>query len=89
MQQKDYRAEIHAIFEKMRSTITVDNKLSILRLELLEKMENSAIEENKKETIKRLKANMRKNKQKTYNLPYANKKITILPSGRIKQENLK
>lgn len=88
MRKNDYSTEIHALFEQIRSEIKVESPLGITRMEWLERDEKEALEENSRETIQRIKRRIAKEKKKTFVLPLAGKKYTILPSGKIKIEVL-
>lgn len=88
MKKKDYKVQIHEYFEKLRSNIIVESRGQIFRLEMLERMEREAIEENSQDSLKDVKDYVRSIKKKTYKFPLAGKKITILPSGKIKTEVL-
>lgn len=88
MKKKDYREEIHALFEEMRSKIEVKSRITIYRLQILEDREKYALEINTKNTVRKLKAEIREKRQKIFKLPFAGKKYTVLGSGKIKEEIL-
>lgn len=90
MRKKDYSAEIHEMFNKLRNELNIDDSFFLPRMQVLEIREKYAIAANSKKIIKELRAEIRRHqhKQRTFRLPYAGKKYTILASGKIKIEEL-
>ena len=75
--KRDYRKQIHALFEELRGVGEIKNKLQIMRLEALERMEERALDENSKEALDRIKEMVERGKRKVFTFPLAGKKIEI------------
>ena len=87
MKKKDYRQEIHALFEEVRSKIKVKEKLDVLKLHMLDKREGWLLEENSRQALDKA-LELSGKKEEVYVLPHAGKKFVIFPSGKIKMEVL-
>lgn len=78
MKKKDYRPEIHALFEKGRKKIIVKHELDIKRLQWLDEKEEELFKENSREAY--LQAldffDLRK---RVYLLPFSGKKYIVYP----------
>ena len=85
MKKKDYRAEIHNIFEKERSSITVEDEFDLLKLQSLERLETRLLEKNSRDALQETKAYVQHRKQRTFVFPLARKKFVILRSRKIKE----
>lgn len=87
MKKKDYRPEIHALFEKKRIGISVQREFDIRRLQLLDEFEERLLKENSHVALREA-LEFFDMKKKIYVLPLSKKKYTVFPSGKIKTEVL-
>lgn len=82
--KKDYKKEIHELFEELRKDIDLKSGLSVFRLDIYEKMEELSLESNTKAEVNRLRNMIAKQNQKVFKFKYANKKIVLDKDGRVK-----
>lgn len=85
MKKKDYKQEIHAVFEQERATITVVDEFDLSKLGFLERFETRLLEKNSRESLQEIKEYVNHRKQRTFVFPLAKKKYFLLRSGKIKE----
>ena len=85
MKKKDYRQEIHALVEKERATITVEDEFDLSKLGYLERLEVRLLKMNSREALRELIEYVSHRKQRTFVFPLAKKKYFLLRSGKIKE----
>lgn len=73
----DYRKKIHTLFEQLRSEIEIRNKIQILQLEILERMEQRALEENSKAALDHVKIFMKRRNKRYSIFPLLERKLKL------------
>jgi hypothetical protein len=87
MKKKDYKKEIHELFEKEYKKITVKSEFDIRRLGWLEDEEIELLKKNSHAALNEA-LDYLGLKKKVYLLPLSGKKYTVYPSGKIKSEDI-